>query len=390
MSVVTHALLVFSYLILAAGVFVLGPSWFGLSDQTASMLALFVFFAAWHIQFALKSHYDQKKIQEELKVLKRALPLSGRQDTAGDTDEASDVVVELRILQGLLGQLEKRPAMGDGERAIIDVEAEPLSAEKEGATISAENAHPLSTIEIMDITQSALIENRVDLYMQPIVYLPSRNVVHYECFTRVRSKDGVVIDAGRYISIVKDKGLAGTLDNLLFFRLIQIIRKLGPRHPAMKFFCNMSKESLCDQDFFPQFADYISNNREFAERIVLEITRKDYDQLSAIVLDQLLSLGRHGCVISLDRMTDMDMDFNGLEKNYVRFVKIDIEILLKTYDIGDIPELVSRLRSRQIYLILSKIESEYDSLQAMDSQVELAQGYLYGELNPAQDYTENF
>ena len=390
MSFVTHALMVISYIILAAGALVLGPSWFGISDQTASILAVVVFFAAWHVQLMIMMRFERNQVQEDIADLRHAIAHLKGVALSSDETAPSGVVAELKILQGLLAQLEKRPKLEDASNNVIDLEAEKFVADVDDTHATAKDSRGLSSLEIMNITQAALIENRVDLYMQPIVYLPSRNLVHYECFTRVRSKDGLVIDAGRYISFVKDKGLAGTLDNLLFFRLIQIIRKLGPRQPTMKFFCNMSKESLNDNDFFPQFSDYISNNRDFACRIVLEITRDDYEQLSPKVIERLLSLGRHGCVISLDQMTDLNMDFFELEKQYVRYLKIDLDMLLEKHDMSEIPSLVSILRSRQIYLILSKIETEHDSLQAADCQVELAQGYLYGELKDAHEYTENF
>ena len=74
----------------------------------------------------------------------------------------------------------------------------------------------------------------------------------------------------------------------------------------------------------------------------------------------------------------------------MHYLKIDLDVLLKTHDVSEIPSLVSALRSRKIYLIISKIETEHDSLQAADCQVEMVQGYLYGELKPAQDYTEYF
>ncbi len=386
MSFVTHLLMVISYLILAAGVLVLGPSWFGLSDNTAAILAVCVFFTAWHLQLLVTTHFESKKLREEVESLKQ----SKGHFYSEVTEQSSSVVAELKILQDLLSQLERRPELDDAGDSITEMGAEKFIADASKMNASNDKRRPLSALQIMSITQAALIENRVDLYMQPIMYLSSRNVLHYECFTRVRSEDGIVIDAGRYISFVKDKGLAGTLDNLLIFRLIQIIRKLGPRLPTMKFFVNMSKESLNDIDFFPQFADYISNNSDFASRIVLEITREDYDQLSEQVMDRLLKLGRRGCVISLDRMKDFDMDFVALEKHYVRYLKIDLDILLKAHDVSEIPSLVSTLRARKIYLILSKIETEYDSLKALDCNVELVQGYLYGELKPAQDYTGNF
>lgn len=390
MSIITQILLIVSYTILAAGVLVLGPSWFGLAEQTASIMAVFVFFAVWHLQFLITSYFENKKLNQDLSDLRFDLDQLRSSTLTGNENTPSEVIAELKILQGLLSQLAQRPKLEDANSGAIDIDAEKFIDEGVATNIPAIKKRALSSEDIMNITQAALIENRVDLYMQPIVYLPARNVVHYECFSRVRSNDGIVIDAERYISFVKDKGLAGTLDNLLFFRLIQVIRKLGPRQPAMKFFCNMSKESLNDQNFFPQFVDYISNNRDFAGRIVLEISHEDYDQLSDKVLNKLQSLGRHGCTFSIDQLLGLDMDFSVLEERYVRYLKIDLAILLDEYDSKEIPELVSTLRARQIYLILSKVETEQDSFQAIECQSELAQGYLYGELRPAQEYTQDF
>lgn len=166
MSLVTHALMVISYLILAAGVLVLGPSWFGLSEHTASILAVFTFFSAWHVQFLLTSHSEGKRIRAELDSLKGARG----HFTSGDTEQSSGVVAELKILQDLLSQLEKRPKLEDAVDNDVDFEAESFDT-------STTDGRRLSTSQIMSITQAALIENRVDLYMQPIVYLSSRSAI---------------------------------------------------------------------------------------------------------------------------------------------------------------------------------------------------------------------
>jgi cyclic-di-GMP phosphodiesterase TipF (flagellum assembly factor) len=121
----------------------------------------------------------------------------------------------------------------------------------------------------------ALEDNRIDLYLQPIVSLPARKVVHYEAYSRVRDDQGEVIFPSQYIKLAEDSGLVSTLDNLLLFRCIQVIRRLGTRKPNMRFFCNISSVSLNDKDFFPQFVDFMLDNQELADRLVFEFTQQD-------------------------------------------------------------------------------------------------------------------
>ena len=44
--------------------------------------------------------------------------------------------------------------------------------------------------EIVGLIRGALEQNRIDLYLQPIVTLPQRKVRYYEAFTRLRTADG--------------------------------------------------------------------------------------------------------------------------------------------------------------------------------------------------------
>src|SRR5690606_3801863 len=49
------------------------------------------------------------------------------------------------------------------------------------------------------LLQGALQESRVDLYLQPIVFLPDRRVAHYESYSRLRDLRGNVISPADYI-----------------------------------------------------------------------------------------------------------------------------------------------------------------------------------------------
>ena len=240
--------------------------------------------------------------------------------------------------------------------------------------------------QLLSVVRNSLSENRVDLYLQPIVALPSRRTVHYECFSRVRDDEGRIVLPRQYMKVAESKGLIGTIDNLLLFRLIQLVRRMGKRRPDLRFFCNMSKYSMSDDEFFPQFIDFMTANEEFRDRLVFEIAQEDYMTLDGDVKDRLLTLGRKGFGFSMDLVKDFNVDFALLGDRKFQFIKADIGDLMTAHpEDGDTEAFKSFLRRNGMQLIASRIETEDMVLQALESRVEFAQGYLFGEPTAAND-----
>ncbi|WP_262691950.1 EAL domain-containing protein [Kordiimonas aestuarii] len=240
--------------------------------------------------------------------------------------------------------------------------------------------------QLLSVVRNSLSENRVDLYLQPIVALPARRTVHYECFSRVRDDEGRIVLPRQYMKIAESKGLIGTIDNLLLFRLIQLVRRMGKRRPDVRFFCNMSKYSMADEEFFPQFIDFMTANEEFRDRLVFEIAQEDYMTLEGDVKDRLLTLGRKGFGFSMDLVKDFNQDFALLGDRKFQFIKSDLQDLLAANpEDGDAEAVKSFLRRKGMQLIVSRIENEDMVLQALEARAEFAQGYLFGEPTAAND-----
>ncbi|SDD82351.1 EAL domain-containing protein [Kordiimonas lacus] len=245
--------------------------------------------------------------------------------------------------------------------------------------------------QLLSVIRSSLAENRVDLYLQPIVTLPSRRSVHYECFSRVRDEEGRIILPRQYMRVAENKGLIGTIDNLLLFRLIQLVRRLGKRRPKVRFFINMSRHSMEDEEFFPQFIDFMSANSEFRDRLVFEISQEDYYLLPGEVKERLLALGRKGFGFSMDLVKDFNKDFTYLGENKFQFIKSDLKDLMIAHpEEGDVEAIKSFLRRNGMQLVASRVESEDDVLMALESKVEYAQGYLFGEPTSAANLSSEF
>ena len=304
-----------------------------------------------------------------------ALDLTPEEAAFAVVDEGSDEVF--------------KEAQGDSGAPASDVQPPPTAGKTTPRGLARKKA-PIRLIkredQLLSVVRSSLAENRVDLYLQPIVALPSRRTVHYECFSRVRDEEGRIILPRQYMKVAESKGLIGTIDNLLLFRLIQLVRRLGKRRPEVRFFCNMSKYSMADEEFFPQFIEFMTANEEFRDRLVFEISQDDYMALDGDVKDRLLTLGRKGFGFSMDLVKDFNQDFALLGDRKFQFIKADMQDLMTANPAeGDVEAVKSFMRRKGMALIVSRIENEESVLQALEARVEFAQGYLFGEPTSAND-----
>ncbi|MGH6996887.1 MAG: EAL domain-containing protein, partial [Phenylobacterium sp.] len=71
---------------------------------------------------------------------------------------------------------------------------------------------------LLDTVREALAENRVDLYLQPVVGLPQRRTIFYESYSRLRDATGRVMMPAEYLAVAEPEGLVTSIDNLLLFR----------------------------------------------------------------------------------------------------------------------------------------------------------------------------
>ncbi len=325
----------------------------------------------------LSLHQDYQTALDQLD--QSQIDIQGIQKIAHNSDlgKTSEVVAEMKVLQTLLSQVvlrSRKTITGQGQ--ILHSKGAPLKAGAE-QSITQEVVH--SDKEVLNIIHHALEDNSIDLYLQPIVTLPSRKVSFYEAYSRVRDEEDNIIYPSRYLKLAEESGLVGTLDNLLLFRCIQIIRGLGPRRPDIKVFCNISAVSMNDIEFFPQFVGFMLDNSDLSDRLVFEFAQQDVNRHSNNIWKSLQELGEHGFRFSMDNVEEMDFDLSHLSINYFRYLKLDAKYFLGDHmDIhpADIKENFNRY---DIDLIVEKIETDQMVVEVLEHDVDYGQGYLFGE-----------
>lgn len=315
---------------------------------------------------------EQEDLMREIEVAKTAAFEARAELDETVTGRNAELVSQMKMIETLLRQVVTR----SGPR---------IEAPSAATAVSAPSSEPeISSDEVYEIMRNALEENRVDLYLQPIVSLPQRRQQHYEAFTRVRDSEGHIIYPNQYLEVAHESGLITTLDNLLLFNCVKVVRQLKNRRPGTRFFCNIASAALNDKDFFPQFVDFIEHNLDLANRLVFEFKQEDVANHGVALAHDLKLLGRLGFQFSMDHVTDLNLDLAALAERHFDYIKIPAETLLK--GAGDIhPADLKRAMERHgIDLIVEKVEEERTVVQLLDFDVDYAQGYLFGEPRPAR------
>lgn len=250
---------------------------------------------------------------------------------------------------------------------------------------------------LLRMVQEALADNRVDLYLQPIVSLPQRRTVYYESFSRLRDESGRVMMPAEFLAVAEPEGLMANIDNLLLFRCVQIVRRLAKQDRKVGIFCNISLASLGDEAFFPQFLEFMQENKDLAGAVIFELGQDAFERRGPVEARHMARLASLGFSFSLDKVVDLDIDFQDLARADVRYLKVAAQMMMNELEeqdgklvIASLPDLnaadfASLTRRYGIEVIVEKVEAEKQVAEILDLDIGYGQGNLFGEPRAIRD-----
>ena len=395
MPLIFHGLILISYAVVSASTALVLPAVApSLGAGPTVGTTVFVLAALGHVVFA--QTWRHRIFEEQLGLLRqshsrvlaeldhalgeaRHVRATFEHSAEDGDDRVSKVVAEVKVLQGLIEQLAKPAAA-----RLPKLQPMPHTGPRaDRSPIMPPVAEGLEDAQVLDVLREGLRLDRVDVYLQPVVSLPQRKTRYYECFTRVRAEDGSVLLPEQYIELAEREGLVGTIDNMLLFRCVQLIRRTQRRNYNTAFFCNISRHSLADEKFFNTFIEFIAENADLAAGLIFEFHQADVDELYEQRARDFRRLTSLGFRFSMDQVSNFDLDLNKLASRNFRFVKIGADLLLEAEKAGastiDLRDLKGALDRHGIDMIVEKIEREADLIELLELNIDFGQGYLFGE-----------
>ena len=297
------------------------------------------------------------------------------------------LIAEMQMVETLVKQLAERVAVS-GIEPSNPVKPEETEAVKNDDTALTLEDQTARDAKLLKTIRASLDENRVDLYLQPIVTLPQRKTRFYEALSRLRDDTGKVIMPDAYMKIAEPAGMMPMIDNILLFRCVHVMRKMVERNREVGVFCNVSTLTLLDSEFFPQFIDYMKHNQDLAGSLIFEFGQATIGASGPLEFESLKALADLGFTFSMDKVERLDVDFQVLADMNFRYFKVPADMFLSDLEhtgspilAEDFPELLMR---SGITLIIEKIEDERSVVNLLDYDIEYGQGYHFSEPRPVR------
>lgn len=394
MPLITHALLYAGYALLAltTGLALAQVGGSEPGEATIGALALFCAFALTHAGLSAAHAAGavgrtEKKIKADMDKLRVAhREVVAEMDAMGDRIDRIDNAVT---------EIAHRPieAPREPEVKLIDRIVDKLGRqmdERIGQIARIAGPAPARERGPIDMVRDALEDNRVELHLQPIVALPQRKSVFYEGFTRLKDETGRTIMPGDFMPAAEKAGLMTTIDNMLLFRCVQIVKKLAQKDRRVAIFCNITPKALSDDLFFPQFLDFLRDHRDMAGAVIFELPQDAFEARTSVEARAMAKLADLGYRFSIDKVTRLDIDIVDMERAGVRYFKAPASLLIEglihqgirpkssiTREIAanDVAAVFIRYG---IDIIAERIEDESAVVDILELEIPYAQGHLFG------------
>ncbi len=232
----------------------------------------------------------------------------------------------------------------------------------------------------------ALEAKRLRLAYQPMIDSRSGELEKYECLLRMEDLDGNILGADEFLPVVEDFGLARLLDR---YTMELVLAELV-HHPQLRLAVNVSGLTTADATWLDDFDHCLLERPDVAARLTVEITETaalhDLDAAKAFVQ----RLSDFGCCVSLDDFGTGHWSFNHIRVLPISEVKIDgsfiNDIRTNSLNLLFTRSLVRLCHGLNLRVVAECIEDEETAALLRREQVDILQGYLFGQPRLLRDY----
>lgn len=219
----------------------------------------------------------------------------------------------------------------------------------------------------------------IDSAFQPIFSLSHRNPVGYEALCRAKTAEGISVSPLELFDQVKNES-----DNVLLDRLCRAVHvnNFASFSDKSWVFLNVNPiVTVLGNSYGAFFEDMLAQNNILPSQVVVEILEKGiYDE--SILSTAVNYYKKLGCLIAIDDFGASHSNFDRIWNIQPDIVKFDRSIIVQAENRPIVrkalPNLVGLIQELGCIALMEGIETEQQALIAIDSNVDLVQGYYFG------------
>lgn len=215
---------------------------------------------------------------------------------------------------------------------------------------------------------------------QPIFSLSHRSPVGYEALCRARSIDGLAVSPLALFGQVQSESDNVLLDRLC--RAVHIQNFTAFSDKSSWIFLNVNPLiTVVGKNYGSFFREMLAHNQISPHRVVIEILEQNIHD-KTILAAAVNYYKELGCLVAIDDFGASHSNFDRIWNIRPDIVKFDRSIVVQA-DANHVvrkalPSLVSLVQEIGCITLMEGVETEQQALIAIDSNVDLIQGYYFG------------
>ncbi|MEM6381228.1 MAG: EAL domain-containing protein [Pseudomonadota bacterium] len=256
----------------------------------------------------------------------------------------------------------------------------PLHVDHEQA-MTAEPPKDEASEALLKRVELAVKRQRIEVSMQSIVTLPHRRARAYATSYSLKLDGAGTLDSAQVPAAAAAAGVADAYAKGVIARALTLADRFAARESASMVFAPVSGDAVRSSSFADWLIKSMTDGRDLAGRLVLEVTQADVRAFSPLDIDLMSALNDLGFRMAVSSLTDVRSDLFDLAKHGFRYLKAPVPLFLGS-DTGassDIhPEDLADLAARNgMDMIVTGVESEAQVVELLDCNLGYAQGNLF-------------
>lgn len=247
--------------------------------------------------------------------------------------------------------------------------------------------------KMIEEIRKALMEDRIEVFLQPIYSAKTGTFHSAEALTRIRKPDNTLIPPGLFIPVAEQSGQIVELGERIFEKTCQFLAEKKPWNYGLEYVEINLSVLQCEQEDLAQRLKNIMNRYEIdSERINLEITETASVRSKKMLLNNMQELIAEGCAFSLD-------DFGKGESNLMYIVEMPVSVVKLDYDMikayfsvpkarNVVHSVINMAHEMDLKVVAEGVETKEELDELLRQGVDGIQGYYFSKPVPMPEFLE--
>lgn len=245
--------------------------------------------------------------------------------------------------------------------------------------------------ETIEEIRSALREDRVEVFYQPIWSVKEKKFKSAEALVRIRAVDGSIIPPGKFIPVAEKNGLIDAIGHVVLDKTCEMISKDNTMRLGIKYIeVNLSVEQCEDPELNHKIMKTMKHHEVKPEQINLEITESAEIKNHQILSKNMGLLADTGIAFSLDDFGTGQSNLDYIISMPVNIVKFDMAIIRAYFQQERAKKIVTNItrmvHEMDMQVVCEGVEEKWQLDELVEMGADYIQGFYYSKPLPKEEF----